>query len=61
MNVVSVVIESEVSGVSREVSDKCYECKWWWEHRDDENECFGEAEACHEFIEVNKRGEPNES
>lgn len=35
-----------------EVCDKCYQCHWYWENNDTENECNGTEKNCDEFIEI---------
>ena len=30
---------------------QCEQCAYYWENTDTENECDGEDEICHEFIE----------
>ena len=31
--------------------EKCCDCAYYWQNTDTENECVGEDEPCHEFIE----------
>ena len=41
----------------KEVCDKCYECYWYWENNDTEDECNGQKEACYEFIKSRNQTE----
>ena len=34
----------------RDICDECYNCYYYWENNDTENECNGSEEPCHEWI-----------
>lgn len=31
------------------ICDECYECHYYWQNNDTENECQGQQEPCEEF------------
>ena len=38
---------------NQECCEKCTTCYYYWQNNDTENECLGEDEPCHEYIECN--------
>lgn len=39
------------------VCNECYECYWYWQNNDTENECNGQEVACCEFIKIEVQNE----
>lgn len=49
--------EEEYYKLMKSCCKQCEQCTYYWENTDTENECDGEDEICHEFIEVEAENE----
>ena len=36
----------------KDAHKECFACHWYWQNNDTENQCEGQKEVCHEFIEI---------
>ena len=43
--------EEEYNKLIKSCFDQCEQCAYYWENTDTENQCEGEDEICHDFIE----------